>query len=608
MSRPFLKPHRCPRLDVEGGSLLSLLPSLLPSLLLLLLLLLTSGCGRSLCDFDGDGLCAPLDCDDYNVLLQQDCGLLPPTPSPTLPAELESPWPSPWPSPSLSLSPSPSPTDETPTLTPCPLYYADHDQDGFGNPSEPQQSCQALEGYVDNNLDCDDGAAYNQPGATELPDGVDNDCDGRIDEPPLAYRLHFQARYSELPDVKVSLWQGLDGTGNVVTSDENGDIWLLLEGPTLSFSYAYTRTVPALENGETQVVVVTRLHETLQPTTVYETGAALLPTAAPTGPYAVGGTIYGVADPYPTVTYRTDRSNDMLRFPTTSIIYALPFAYEYPAQPSYLFVTEMDNVIREDSPLEGLHYNVAYLPTTPTNLSLNRRFETPLTLVPAGIAANMTQSYHRVILTLPGLGDSLEFLNGSSALDDDTLFIPTLDGPLLGASLRLRAEYWNADGSSRQAAEVLWDGVSTALPVTLPELHTVEPYAPLEGDTLPGTTLQLNGESGDSGLVTFEERYQVVQTQPVWVRTWQVYQGDLTQPVIFSKLPSGASDWTLINRIPSAELTSRKTEGQRLHAHETDGWPQALTHQALITTATARQLQEASPSLSPSDSHPQRGR
>ncbi|TRV27898.1 MAG: hypothetical protein EWV88_04065, partial [Microcystis wesenbergii Mw_MB_S_20031200_S109D] len=61
-------------------------------------------------------------------------------------------------------------------------YYADVDGDGFGNAASSIVSCFPLGGYVTNNTDCDDTRASVNPGAVDVCyDGVDNDCNGNID-------------------------------------------------------------------------------------------------------------------------------------------------------------------------------------------------------------------------------------------------------------------------------------------------------------------------------------------------------------------------------------------------------------------------------------------
>jgi uncharacterized protein (TIGR02145 family) len=62
-------------------------------------------------------------------------------------------------------------------------YYQDVDGDGFGlNGIDPVMTCSPPDGYVSNNQDCDDTDSAIYPGAPELSDGIDNDCDGQIDE------------------------------------------------------------------------------------------------------------------------------------------------------------------------------------------------------------------------------------------------------------------------------------------------------------------------------------------------------------------------------------------------------------------------------------------
>ncbi|WP_345013629.1 putative metal-binding motif-containing protein, partial [Aestuariibaculum suncheonense] len=61
-------------------------------------------------------------------------------------------------------------------------YYADNDGDGYGDAESGMLACSAPEGYVSDNTDCDDTNITVYPGAEELCDGLDNDCDGEIDE------------------------------------------------------------------------------------------------------------------------------------------------------------------------------------------------------------------------------------------------------------------------------------------------------------------------------------------------------------------------------------------------------------------------------------------
>jgi len=61
-------------------------------------------------------------------------------------------------------------------------WYADADGDGYGDAASSENACVAPSGAVADDTDCDDGDASAHPGAIESCDGVDNDCDGDVDE------------------------------------------------------------------------------------------------------------------------------------------------------------------------------------------------------------------------------------------------------------------------------------------------------------------------------------------------------------------------------------------------------------------------------------------
>ena len=61
-------------------------------------------------------------------------------------------------------------------------FWMDGDLDGFGDVAQQVSACTQPEGYTTNADDCADGDAAISPAAVEACDGIDNDCDGEIDQ------------------------------------------------------------------------------------------------------------------------------------------------------------------------------------------------------------------------------------------------------------------------------------------------------------------------------------------------------------------------------------------------------------------------------------------
>ena len=61
-------------------------------------------------------------------------------------------------------------------------YYADTDGDTYGNPSASVMDCTQPSGYVIDNTDCNDANGSVHPGAADVCNSIDDNCNGVIDE------------------------------------------------------------------------------------------------------------------------------------------------------------------------------------------------------------------------------------------------------------------------------------------------------------------------------------------------------------------------------------------------------------------------------------------
>jgi len=92
-------------------------------------------------------------------------------------------------------------------------FYRDADEDGYGDFNDSLQAYDAPEGYVTNHNDCDDNNATVYPGAPERCDGLDNDCNGLIDDNTLNAKINQQ-----------NILYICGGTQTTLTANEGDDI------------------------------------------------------------------------------------------------------------------------------------------------------------------------------------------------------------------------------------------------------------------------------------------------------------------------------------------------------------------------------------------------
>ena len=134
--------------------------------------------GDVIADSDGDGFTADEDCDDSNPLVSPNAEEICDGIDNNCNQEV----------------------DEAVLIT----FYADTDEDGYGSNSIFVEACTVPDGFVNTGTDCNDTDANSYPGAEEICDGIDNDCDDDIDE-----------------ELGLTFYQDADGDG---FGDENSPI------------------------------------------------------------------------------------------------------------------------------------------------------------------------------------------------------------------------------------------------------------------------------------------------------------------------------------------------------------------------------------------------
>ena len=126
--------------------------------------------------------------------------------------------------------------DEGLTLS---TFYRDADEDGYGVMGNTVEACEAPEGYVAQAGDCDDTEPDVYPGAWDGCDGLDNDCDGTLDEEHRADWILSTVAMGEILEIDIATGgttqrtaiQGTLGTVLVNTSDSLDANLLMVHEP-----------------------------------------------------------------------------------------------------------------------------------------------------------------------------------------------------------------------------------------------------------------------------------------------------------------------------------------------------------------------------------------
>ena len=100
------------------------------------------------------------------------------------------------------------------------FYYLDADGDGYGDASDSYEGCEQVQGYVTNADDCNDADQTVHPDAQEICDGIDNNCDGTIDEGLLQTRYYADADGDGYGDASNS-YEGCEQVQGYVTNADD---------------------------------------------------------------------------------------------------------------------------------------------------------------------------------------------------------------------------------------------------------------------------------------------------------------------------------------------------------------------------------------------------